>query len=43
MEDRALSARMGDAGRARVREFDARKMVSDIATLYESLLAEERP
>jgi glycosyltransferase involved in cell wall biosynthesis len=42
LEDRALSAQMGDAGRARVGEFGARKMVSDIAALYEALLAEEQ-
>jgi glycosyltransferase involved in cell wall biosynthesis len=42
LEDRALSTQMGEAGRARVREFDARKMVSDIAALYESLLADEQ-
>jgi glycosyltransferase involved in cell wall biosynthesis len=43
LEDRALSTQMGEAGRAGVREFDASKMVSDIATLYGSLLAEEQP
>jgi glycosyltransferase involved in cell wall biosynthesis len=43
LEDRALSTQMGEAGRASVREFDASKMVSDIATLYGSLLAEEQP
>ena len=42
LEDQALSAQMGDAGRARVGEFGARKMVSDIAALYEALLAEEQ-
>jgi glycosyltransferase involved in cell wall biosynthesis len=42
LEDRALSTQMGEAGRAGVREFDARKMVSDIASLYESLLVEEQ-
>jgi len=42
LEDRVLSTQMGDAGRARVGEFGARRMVSDIATLYESLLAEEQ-
>jgi glycosyltransferase involved in cell wall biosynthesis len=42
LEDRALSAQMGDAGRASVGEFGARKMVSDTAALYESLLAEKR-
>jgi glycosyltransferase involved in cell wall biosynthesis len=42
LEDQALSAQMGDAGRAGVGEFGARKMVSDIAALYEALLAEEQ-
>ena len=40
LEDPALARRMGEAGRARAGEFGARKMVGDIAALYEALLAE---
>ncbi len=40
LEDPALARKMGEAGRARAEEFSARKMVSDIAALYERLLAE---
>ena len=38
LEDPALAARMGQAGLDRVDEFGARKMVRDIAALYEELL-----
>jgi glycosyltransferase involved in cell wall biosynthesis len=40
LDDPALVRRMGAAGRARVEEFGARKMVEDIAALYETLLTE---
>jgi glycosyltransferase involved in cell wall biosynthesis len=40
LEDPALARKMGKAGRIRAEEFSARKMVSDIAALYEALLAE---
>jgi len=40
LDDQALTKRMGEAGRARADEFGAHKMVSDIAALYEELLAE---
>jgi len=40
LDDPALASRMGDAGRSRAEEFGARKMVSDIAALYEALLEE---
>jgi glycosyltransferase involved in cell wall biosynthesis len=36
----AMSRQMGEAGRTRAEEFSARKMVNDIAALYEVLLAE---
>jgi glycosyltransferase involved in cell wall biosynthesis len=39
LDDPALAARMGAAGRERSAEFGARKMVDDIAALYEALLA----
>jgi glycosyltransferase involved in cell wall biosynthesis len=38
LDDPALAARMGAAGQARAEEFSARKMVDDIAALYEALL-----
>jgi len=41
LEEPSLARRMGEAGRARVGEFDARKMVSDVAGLYEALLARD--
>ncbi len=40
LKDPALARKMGEAGRTRAEEFSARKMVSDIADLYEALLAE---
>jgi len=40
LDDPALAAQMGAAGRERAEEFGARKMVEDIAALYEVLLAE---
>jgi glycosyltransferase involved in cell wall biosynthesis len=40
LSDSDLSREMGEAGRTRVEEFSARKMVSDIAALYRDLLAE---
>jgi len=40
LDDPALASRIGDAGRSRAEAFGARKMVSDIAALYEALLAE---
>lgn len=40
LERPALSKRMGQAGQVRAVEFDAHKMVSDIAALYETLLRE---
>jgi glycosyltransferase involved in cell wall biosynthesis len=40
LDDPALARKMGEAGRERAGEFDARKMVEDIAALYEALLAE---
>jgi glycosyltransferase involved in cell wall biosynthesis len=39
LEDSALAKRMGEAGQARADEFGARKMVRDVAALYEGLLA----
>ena len=39
LDDPALACRMGAAGRARTEEFGARKMVADVAALYEALLA----
>ena len=41
LADPKLAARMGQAGLDRVDEFSARKMVRDIAALYEELLAEK--
>jgi glycosyltransferase involved in cell wall biosynthesis len=38
LNDPALAAQMGAAGRERAEEFGARKMVEDIAALYEALL-----
>jgi glycosyltransferase involved in cell wall biosynthesis len=38
--DPALAAQMGEAGRSRSDEFGARRMVDDIAALYEELLTE---
>jgi glycosyltransferase involved in cell wall biosynthesis len=38
LDDPALAAEMGAAGRERSAEFGARKMVNDIAALYEALL-----
>jgi glycosyltransferase involved in cell wall biosynthesis len=38
LDDPDLAARMGEAGQASVQEFSARKMVDDIAALYEALL-----
>jgi glycosyltransferase involved in cell wall biosynthesis len=40
LDDPSLAAEMGAAGRERSTEFGARKMVEDIAALYEDLLAE---
>jgi glycosyltransferase involved in cell wall biosynthesis len=40
LDDPALAAEMGAAGRKRADEFGARKMVDDIAALYETLLAD---
>jgi len=40
LQDPTLAGRMGEAGRARTDEFGARKMVCDIAALYDALLAE---
>ncbi|MBN1977594.1 MAG: glycosyltransferase family 4 protein [Anaerolineae bacterium] len=40
LDDPALAARLGAAGRERAEEFGARKMVDDIAALYETLLAD---
>jgi glycosyltransferase involved in cell wall biosynthesis len=40
LDDPALRQKMGWAGQARVEEFDVRKMVRDIAALYEALLTE---
>jgi glycosyltransferase involved in cell wall biosynthesis len=40
LDDPALARKMSEAGRERAGEFDARKMVEDIAALYEALLAE---
>jgi glycosyltransferase involved in cell wall biosynthesis len=40
LDDPALRQKMGWAGRIRVEEFDVRKMVRDIAALYEALLTE---
>ena len=40
LEAPALSRSMGEAGQAKAREFDLRKMVSDIAALYRVLLGE---
>jgi glycosyltransferase involved in cell wall biosynthesis len=40
LDDPALAARMGAAGRERADEFGARKMVEDIAALYEALLTD---
>jgi starch synthase len=38
LDDPALAAKMGAAGRERAGAFGARKMVEDIAALYEALL-----
>ena len=38
VEQPELAARMGQAGRIQAADFSARKMVSDIAILYEALL-----
>jgi glycosyltransferase involved in cell wall biosynthesis len=43
LDDPTLAAKMGAAGRERAGEFGARKMVDDIAALYEALLAERVP
>jgi glycosyltransferase involved in cell wall biosynthesis len=43
LDDPALAAQMGAAGRERAGEFGARKMVDDIAALYETLLANVSP
>ena len=40
LDDPALAARMGQAGRARADEFGAHKMVDDIAALYKTLLTD---
>ena len=40
LEDPALAMGMGNASRTRAEVFDVHKMVSDIAVLYEALLAE---
>ena len=40
LDNPSLHRKMGEAGRTRADEFGARKMVSDIAALYEKLLAE---
>ena len=41
LEEPALGRRMGQAGQARTVEFDVRKMVDDIASLYKRLLSED--
>ena len=41
--DPTLARSIGVAGQTRADEFGARKMVSDIAVLYEALLAERVP
>jgi glycosyltransferase involved in cell wall biosynthesis len=43
LDDPALAAQMGAAGWERAEEFGARKMVGDIAALYETLLANGSP
>jgi len=43
LDDPSLAAQMGQAGRIRAADFGARKMVSDIAILYEALLAKCTP
>lgn len=43
LDDPSLRRRMGEAGRTRADQFSARKMVNDIAALYETLLAEQSP
>jgi glycosyltransferase involved in cell wall biosynthesis len=43
LADPELAAQMGQAGLDRVDEFGARKMVRDIAALYEQLLTERTP
>jgi glycosyltransferase involved in cell wall biosynthesis len=43
LADPELAAQMGQAGLDRVDEFGARKMVRDIAALYERLLTERTP
>jgi len=40
LDDPALSRRMGEASQTRTEEFDAHKMVGDIAALYETLWTE---
>ncbi len=39
LDDPPLARQMGEAGRARAEEFDAHRMVEDIAALYESLMS----
>jgi glycosyltransferase involved in cell wall biosynthesis len=40
LDDPALASKMGEAGQDRADEFSARKMVDDIAALYEALLTD---
>ena len=41
LDDPALARRMGKAGQVRAEEFGARKMVRDVAALYEELVGEK--
>ena len=43
LEDSVLARRMGEAGRRKAGEFSAHRMVSDIAALYDTLLAKLTP
>ncbi|RLC53629.1 MAG: sugar transferase, partial [Chloroflexota bacterium] len=43
LEDPILARRMGEAGRRKAGEFSAHRMVSDIAALYDTLLAKLTP
>lgn len=43
LDDPALAAHMGEAGRARVAEFSDRRMVEQIEALYHELLARKAP
>jgi glycosyltransferase involved in cell wall biosynthesis len=40
LKDKGLAARMGEAGRAMVAEFDEARMLADLGVLYERLLGE---